>query len=60
MAELDEEKFKFKATVKMKKPWTDKFATKPTIDSVLEALASEIREGNIDDIFEITIESLRE
>jgi len=56
MANLDKAAFKFKATVKMKKAWTDKFATYPTVDMVLEALADDIQNGNIDDIFEVTIE----
>ena len=47
---------KFKATVKMKKPWTTEFPKKPTVDMVLEALADEILSGEIDEIFEITIE----
>jgi hypothetical protein len=40
----------------MKKPWTTKFAKKPSVDMVLEAFADEILTGEIDEIFEITIE----
>jgi len=50
------EKPRYKATVKMKKPWISKYAKKPTQDMILEALADEILSGEIDEIFEITIE----
>jgi len=50
------EKPRYKATVKMKKPWITEFIQKPTKDMILEALADEILSGEIDEIFEITIE----
>jgi hypothetical protein len=50
------EKPRYKATVKMKKPWISKYAKKPTQDMILEALADEILSGEIDEIFEITVE----
>ena len=50
------EKPRYKATVKMKEPWISKYVKKPTQDMILEALADEILSGEIDEIFEITIE----
>jgi len=50
---------KFKASVRMKKPWTDEYAKKPTKNMVLEALAGEILDGQIDDYFEITVEKVK-
>jgi hypothetical protein len=50
---------RFKATVKMKKPWTTAFPTQPTVNNVLEALADEILSGKIDDLFQITVEKVK-
>lgn len=47
---------KFKATVRMRKAWTAVFPKKPTKDMVFEALADEILRGEIDELFEITVE----
>ena len=49
---------KFKATVKMKKPWVGEWLRKPAKDNVLEALADEILSGNTDEIFEIVVEEI--
>ena len=49
-------KRRYKATVKMKKPWISEYLKKPTQDMILEALADEILAGEIDEIFEITID----
>jgi hypothetical protein len=49
---------KFKATVKMKKSWTTEYVKKPTLDQVLEALADEILNGNIDNLFQVIVERL--
>jgi len=49
---------KFKATVKMKKPWTDEYAEKPSLDMVLEAFGDEILRGRVDDLFEVIIEEI--
>lgn len=49
---------RFKATVRMVKPWSDYWPKKPTKDMVLEALASEILDGKIGKIFQIEIEEL--
>jgi len=56
--ELKKTEPKYKVTVQMKKPWTDRYWKKPTKGMVLEALADEILEGSLDDIFEITIEEV--
>lgn len=50
---------RFKATVKMKEPFTATFVKKPTKDNVLEAFADEILSGQMDKIFEITIKEVR-
>jgi len=49
-------KAKFRAIVKMKKPWVDEWLKKPTKDMVLEAFAPEVLSGEIDDLFEIIVE----
>jgi len=54
------EKPRYKATVKMKEPWISKYVKKPTKDMILEALADEILRGEIDEVFEITVEKERQ
>jgi hypothetical protein len=49
-------KQRYKATVKMKEPWISEYVKKPTKDMILEALADEILRGEVDEIFEISIE----
>jgi len=49
---------KFKATVKMKRPWTDNYLDKPSPDTVLEAFGDEILNGDIDNLFEVIIEEI--
>jgi len=48
-------KAKFRAVVKMKKPWVGEWLKKPDKERVLEAFADEILYGEIDDYFEITV-----
>ena len=44
------------ASVRMVKPRSDVWLTRPTRDNVLESLCTMIRSGEIDDLFEITVE----
>jgi len=50
---------RFKATIKMKNPYTVEYAVEPTRDIVLEALADEILSGQIDHLFEIIVEKVK-
>lgn len=45
----------FRATVRMRQPWSDFWVKKPTVDDVLEAFADAIRNGEIDKIFQVEI-----
>jgi hypothetical protein len=54
------EKPRYKATVKMKKPWISKYVKKPTKDMILEDLADEILSRESGEMFEITIEKERQ
>ena len=51
---------KFKVTLKLKKPWSHitEWARKPDLDAVLEVFADLILEGEVDDLFEVTIEEV--
>jgi len=53
-----EKKAKYRVTVMMKKPWSDRFFKKPTKDMILEALVDGILRGELDELFEIKIEEL--
>lgn len=51
---------KFRVTVTMKKPWTtkDSWYAKPTKNNILERLQEELENGNLDELFEITVEEV--
>jgi hypothetical protein len=51
---------RFKATVRMVKPWSDYWLRKPTVDEVLECFADAVRRGEIDDHFVVEVEESSE
>lgn len=51
---------KYKATVKMREAWSDYWMKKPSKNNVLESFADTILRGNIEKIFEITIEKVED
>jgi len=53
---------KYKTKVMMKKPWiiSDSWAGKPTNDNLLEMFIDELTNGNLGELFKITIEEVKE
>ena len=50
---------KFRATVKMKKPWVSEWMFEPSVDNVMEAFADDIRTKVIDKLFEIVVKKAK-
>jgi hypothetical protein len=51
----------YKVTVKMKEPWIDEepWFKKPTKEDVLQLFFGRLEDGELDDLFEVTVEEVK-